>query len=542
LPAALKLVDQEKYFSLRAPRQSGKTTLIQNLVNLINEEGRYYAFNCSLAPLWGLTDRQKALTELAALINSALAASPLTALKLKAYVYNSQPGSVSASSIVKTLLNGLCEDLTKDLVIFFDEVDSLAWSGLSPFLAQLKEGYQSRHLPGLKFPRSLILVGQRDLEDCLAEAPAETKSTDAPRPPLNVPTISLALANFSFEDLSNLYGQHTAETGQVFTPEALTATYNWSQGQPWLVNALARQVVDEVLNHDYEREITSAHFDEAAFALIDHHDAPIQFLLERLKEPRVITVLDPLLVGSPRQVFLNDHDRGHCLSLGLMAQDSGGGLKFANPITREVIFRLLADQIQASLDNEYALIPWRNETTLLLSEILTNFQAYWRDKGAGVALKTDRLDLVASDILKKELAQLLDAEISNDLLYQYIIARINDLLIREYDESLPALTLLAFLRKIIATGARFLVDCHEGRGGIETRLFFEGGPYVMEITRKPRSTLERSLDRLKASLTQTNSKTGWLVIFDPDRALSWDEKIYNRTQTDGDLTFNVFGC
>ena len=35
------------------------------------------------------------------------------------------------------------------------------------------------------------------------------------------------------------FAQHTAETGQGFTPEALDTVWEQSRGQPWLVNALA---------------------------------------------------------------------------------------------------------------------------------------------------------------------------------------------------------------------------------------------------------------------------------------------------------------
>lgn len=50
----------------------------------------------------------------------------------------------------------------------------------------------------------------------------------------------------SLTEVAELYGQHTADTGQVFTPEALTLAWELTRGQPWLVNALARQAVEKV--------------------------------------------------------------------------------------------------------------------------------------------------------------------------------------------------------------------------------------------------------------------------------------------------------
>src|SRR5260221_5436409 len=45
-----QLIDQKKYFILHAPRQSGKTTAIQILVDELNKEGHYKAFYVNVEP------------------------------------------------------------------------------------------------------------------------------------------------------------------------------------------------------------------------------------------------------------------------------------------------------------------------------------------------------------------------------------------------------------------------------------------------------------------------------------------------------------
>jgi hypothetical protein len=52
---------------------------------------------------------------------------------------------------------------------------------------------------------------------------------------------------WAYNPTTLLYTQHTEETGQVFTPEALDLAYELTMGQPWLVNALARQCVEFVV-------------------------------------------------------------------------------------------------------------------------------------------------------------------------------------------------------------------------------------------------------------------------------------------------------
>jgi hypothetical protein len=83
----------------------------------------------------------------------------------------------------------------------------------------------------------------------------------------NILVERLTLRNFSAEEIAALYAQHTADTGQVFISEALEYAFTLSQGQPWLVNALARQAV-EVIAPDPATPITAAIIDEAQEFLI----------------------------------------------------------------------------------------------------------------------------------------------------------------------------------------------------------------------------------------------------------------------------------
>lgn len=58
---------------------------------------------------------------------------------------------------------------------------------------------------------------------------------------------------FTRDEVEGLYAQHTADTGQVFAPEAVDLAFQLTCGQPWLVNALAPEMVDELVP---ERTVT----------------------------------------------------------------------------------------------------------------------------------------------------------------------------------------------------------------------------------------------------------------------------------------------
>ncbi len=54
----------------------------------------------------------------------------------------------------------------------------------------------------------------------------------------NIKAKSLRLGDFRAEETRTLLLEHTQETGQLFTPEALEQVWTLTQGQPWLVGAV----------------------------------------------------------------------------------------------------------------------------------------------------------------------------------------------------------------------------------------------------------------------------------------------------------------
>jgi hypothetical protein len=67
-----ELIDNEQYFVIHAPRQSGKTTLLLDLTNRINHDGKYYALYCSLEAAQGIIDPEKGIPVIVRRIETAL--------------------------------------------------------------------------------------------------------------------------------------------------------------------------------------------------------------------------------------------------------------------------------------------------------------------------------------------------------------------------------------------------------------------------------------------------------------------------------------
>ena len=58
------LIEQKQYFVIHAARQSGKTTLLLDMVRKLNDEGRYHALYCSLESLQRIDDPKQGIPEI----------------------------------------------------------------------------------------------------------------------------------------------------------------------------------------------------------------------------------------------------------------------------------------------------------------------------------------------------------------------------------------------------------------------------------------------------------------------------------------------
>jgi hypothetical protein len=97
--------------------------------------------------------------------------------------------------------------------------------------------------------------------------------------PFDIKKEALTLVNFTREEIGILYQQHTIASCQVFESEAVDRAWYWSQGQPWLVNALAYEIVVKILNNDYAIPINKNLMDQADEALIKNRHTHIDYRL-----------------------------------------------------------------------------------------------------------------------------------------------------------------------------------------------------------------------------------------------------------------------
>ncbi|MDR1079838.1 MAG: ATP-binding protein [Deltaproteobacteria bacterium] len=546
LPDVNNLIDDKFYFVLHAPRQSGKTTCLEALTEKINSEGQHYAVNCSLDSLRNIEDDLKAMDMVTNEINAGLGESRVPEIRELAFSFDGSPYRTQPNLKVRYLLRSLCRSLDRELIVFFDEADCLHENPLVMFLVQIRAGYLKRSdSPETMFPRSLALVGMRDIRDYLYRIRPEERSTGLGSP-FNVREESLTLADFTFEEIGALYWQHTEETGQIFEPGAVERVWFWTEGQPWLVNALADDVIYKRFKKDYSRAITGADIDQSARNLILRNPPHFDSLLERLKEPRVRRVIEPVITGAgilPGNVPTDDAE--YTIDLGLLKGNPDDNVSFraSNPIYGEVIVRALTRKLQKDVPPQLAN-RWMDGTRLDMDGLLRAFQLYWRtnaninEKSIGKSVEEETQDNERIDRL------LSIPDLADKYKVKQEIVEIISKNRRGFStEDIPHNVLNAFLQRVLNGGADFIQrECALGRTRADICVSYKGIYYPLELKIKGAEALNDSLKQLSGYMDKCGATVGWLIVFDLYFKKLWRDKQFWDTQSLNGHTIHVVGC
>ncbi|MBQ9466446.1 MAG: ATP-binding protein [Muribaculaceae bacterium] len=337
LEEVLTLIRRKRYFVLHAPRQTGKTSCLLALRDYLNAHGDYIAVYVNVEA------GQAARNDVARVIG---ATCDNLADELQRVLGNSLPTEVrqevariEPTAMLQAFLRRISERVPKPMMLIIDEIDALVGDSLVSVLRQLRAGYANRPA---HFPASVILCGVRDVRDYRIVLSNQDIITGGSA--FNIKSESLRLGNFTIDEIRELYGQHTAETGQRFDEGCFPMVWEATGGQPWLVNALAHEVTDRMReNRDRSVVITAEMIYRAQERIIYRRDTHIDILIDKLREPRVRRVIEPMLTGSdefdPEQI--PDDDIQYVTDLGLIKKERGKPIEITCGIYREIIPREL---------------------------------------------------------------------------------------------------------------------------------------------------------------------------------------------------------
>jgi hypothetical protein len=482
-PAVDQMIERDQYFVIHAPRQSGKTTAALALAARLRTEGRL-ALYVTLETTPGTDVDSAEPAWLAAITGAASRELSLSDQPPSIGEFLTQPVGSRLNAHLAAWASRIAP---RKIVLFLDEADVLRGPALVSLLRQLRGGFYAR--PN-DFPASIGLIGMRDLRDYLAFA-KDGVPIDAGSP-FNVKAESLTLSNFTLEDIEELCGQHTEETGQRFSPDAVARSFWWTGGQPFLVNAIAAIAVDRIAV-DRSVAIDAGTIDEAKERLVLSRTTHLDSLAQRLKEPRVAAIVRNVLIGDdPHAIDQTSDDFEYVLDLGLVRRGPEG-VEPANPIYREVLARQLSFNDQESLPSPWW--PWRRaDGGLDVPALVAAFVAWWRENAD---MLLDRKDA-------------------------------------PYREAAAHLAFMGFLQRVVNGGGKIHREYAAGRGRMDLIAEYAGERHVFEVKRVPPKhfTLERVEREGRAQLARyldtLGLAEGWLIIFDQRPGRSWDERCFRR--------------
>ena len=505
LDELLELIRQQRYFVLHAPRQTGKTSALLALRDLLNG-GAAGEYRCVYVNVEAAQAAREDVGRAMRVILGALGDSAL--LEGDRFLDEHWPDLLARfgeGALAAALTRWSMAD-ARPLVLLIDEIDSLIGDTLISVLRQLRAGYVQR--PG-GFPQSVVLCGVRDVRDYRIHSGTE-KAPVTGGSAFNVRAESLRIGEFTEIEVRTLLAQHTGETGQAFTAEALDTVWRQTRGQPWLVNALARRACfDHKPGRDRSRAIAAGAVLDAREHLVQSRVVHLDQLADKLREDRVRRVVEPLLSGGEERES-SARDLEYVRDLGLIARD--GPLRIANPIYAEVVPRELTWAVQQLLVEDTA---WYVDADggLAMHKLLGAFQGFFREHS------------------------------------EHWLGRF------DYAEAGPQLLLQSFLQRVVNSGGRIEREYGLGRGRTDLLVLWPrggeaAGPdaavdrYVVEckvLHKGLERTIAEGLAQTAAYMDRCDAEAGHLVVFDRREGRSWEEKVFRREESANGRTVTVWG-
>jgi hypothetical protein len=256
-----------------------------------------------------------------------------------------------------------------------------------------------------------------------------------------------------------------------------------------------------ILDWENIETVELKHIEEAREQMIQARETHLDALGERLKDPRIRRVIEPVITGELNpNLGRTNHDVMLAMDLGLVKWTSQTGLTIANPIYTDILTRHLNS-------GYHDILPppaWQWEKTdgsLDMDRMLKEFQKFWRRH---------------ADIWEEK---------------------------ADYTEAFPHLLLMAFLQRVLNSQGRITRECAAGRGRMDLGIEYNGHWYIIEIKLiryydSSKTVREEGLEQIRAYRdTIAPNAPAYLVIFDrrdKTKEKPWDERI--TWEQDGDVT------
>lgn len=261
-------IEKGRYFTLNAARQTGKTTIFEEIITELEATGHYFGILIDFELLRGF-EGSRFYEELSNMLVEWRQNYPSSA---------PEPSPMRDHGDFIRWLRQTAQQTKKRGVLIIDEFETIPIEIIEPILSLFRGMYLRRHKPNAFSIHSIILVGVRTIPSLLGG----TQS------PFNIAD-QFTVPYFTPDEVTDLLTQHTTETGQVFEPDAIQGVINETEGQPFLVNRLG-QLLTEDMVPDRSQPITKAHFSIALAKLVNENNTHFASIQSKAAQHRSVVI------------------------------------------------------------------------------------------------------------------------------------------------------------------------------------------------------------------------------------------------------------
>lgn len=359
-----RLVEQGKFFTLFAPRQSGKTTYFQLLFRKLQTN--------SYLPIWISFEGTKTATR----------QQFYETLHWNLHYEFSQAGIQVDQPIHSQLDLQLflvkASEKSAPLVLVIDEFENIPDDVISELLHIFRALYQKRQRHKLQ---SLILVGVSTVAELVVSSASPFNIVD-----------QLEVPYFTFDEVQDLVQQYVAESGQVFESAVVKAIYDNTRGQPGLVSALCQYLVEEKVPDASQPVTMEAFYPTIKHFLTERQDKNILNIVRKAKEKPEFML--HVLFGETSLTFTIHDPTIAYLSANGVIENVDGNVEIPTPLYAKCIVTAFRPLLNGET-KDYALAydmlgAYASDDQLHLNLLLHSYRDYVQRRGFH-AFDTDHL-------------------------------------------------------------------------------------------------------------------------------------------------------
>ena len=346
----IELVEDERYFTIWAPRQTGKSTYFRQLADKLTKKG-YKVAHINF-------ENYKNLPQSSFLKRFHI--------ELKKQWKENFDGLNIGDTFLK-----LEQIQNQKCVLIIDEVEGINKEYFGDFLHSIRNAYHSRENHCLK---SVILVGVSNIVGVVSDNASPFNITDN----LNVPY-------FTNQEVFELLAQHETETGQQFEEKVKLKISEITANQPGLVNGFAKKLVD---NNPNKKEINYIDYLKVEdWYLTEAIDKNFSNILNKAKEER--NFVERLLFTEDEIPFKIDRPSIKLLHTnGLIKKDRNGNVIFWVPFYKKRLYDAFypyTNGEKADILRSFIVQAHFDENgNLKLDKLISGYKAYVKRRGFNV--------------------------------------------------------------------------------------------------------------------------------------------------------------